>query len=273
MNHLSHSQVSMWLKCPFQWYCRYILKLKKPPPGPMAFGIAFDDGVTGNYQQKLKTEKDLSIMDTTDIFDESFNKFRDEADWQGANPDDLLETGRGLTKVHMLEEAPTIMPLTVQDKVEIKYNDVYSVVTVSDLVTTTGTIMDWKTTGKSPSKHEDGSYKMSPEHEFQSFIYSLAHRAKHGHDSFDVQFKYHVKNKKPVIRTAKKIVTLAEEGFIVRLYDKVWQSIQLAKEADCFVPNRANMMCSKKQCGFWEDCHAQFGPNLEVANTEKFKIL
>lgn len=267
--HLSHSQITMFLKCPVQWRYRYIDKFKIPPPGPMAFGIAFDEGLTGNYEPKIQTEKDLSAKDVTDLFDVSFGKFRDTADWQGLKPADLQETGRGLTVLHMKEHAPTIMPISVQEKVEVKFCDDFTVKTVSDIVTRSGVIIDIKTAGKSPSKNDDGTYKLSVEHFWQSLIYTHAFKAKNGRDPFAVNFIYHVKNKKPVIRTASRITTPAEEAFILNQYKIVFQAIEIAKKANCFIPNRTNMMCTQKQCGYWSICHEEFGPTLTVNNEIK----
>ena len=273
MGHLSHSQVRMYTGCQMQYKFRYIEGIKIAPPGAMAFGIAFDNGLSGNYEQKIKTEKDLSIMDVTDIFEESFEKFKDaDTDWQGQDPSVLKETGNGLVKVHMLEKAKDIMPLTVQDKVEIKINEDYTIQTITDIVTQDAVIIDIKTAGKSPSKNPDGTYKMSVDHKAQGLIYDVAYKAKYGRDPFAIKFQYHVKNKNPKICDAFHISTPSELEFIKAQYDRVFKAIEVSKENNSFYPNRGYLMCSAKQCGYFEICHQEFGPTLPNKQAEGFKV-
>lgn len=263
--HLSYSQASMWSRCQAQWMFRYIEKLKIPPPGPMAFGIAFDDGLSGNYEQKINTEKDLSISDTTDIFLESFDKIKLEADWQGSSPDEFRVSGIDLTKLHLMDFAPTIIPETVQEKTEIKFSDDFTIIAVTDIVTRAGDIVDIKTTGKSPSKDKKtGSYVLSPTHSDQGLTYTWAYKASRKRDPFGLQFLYHVRTKTPKIVSVKKITTPEEEAFIVDQFNRIHKQIESSKRDNLFIPNRSQMMCSKKQCGYWDVCHDRFGPTCKT---------
>lgn len=155
--HISHSQVSMYLRCQAQYYFRYIMGLKFPPPGPLAFGICFDHGLNGNYTPKIETGKDLSFHDVSDIFVQKWKEFDDSGtDWQVDKPAALRDKGQELIKLHLEQEAKKIMPLTVQENLEMLIDNKISVKTVTDIVTVDSNIIDIKTAGKSPSVSDTG---------------------------------------------------------------------------------------------------------------------
>ena len=81
MNHLSHTQIELFLRCPAQWMFRYIEKRKQPPSGPLAFGITFDDAMNVNYEQKIKTDEDLTTDAVKDAFCTEFDSGKETVTW------------------------------------------------------------------------------------------------------------------------------------------------------------------------------------------------
>ena len=250
-NHISHSQCEMMLRCGAQYYYRYIKGEKIPPSGPLFLGITFDEGLSEQYKQKVNSEKDLSVPDVKDIFVDKFDKGKDTVDWHGDKPEDFREPGIFLVGEHMEENAPKIMPKTVQDKIEVKpegFN--YTIMTVTDLTTRSGDIIDIKTTGKSPSKNkETGEYIMTDSHLRQGAIYNYTYRVKHGIDAFGFETLNHVRKKNPVIIPVRTIITPQIESFAFQQIVRVRSMIDVCKASDIWVPNRGHMMCSRKQCG------------------------
>lgn len=269
MDHISHSQASQILRCPAQYRFRYIDGIKIPPPAAIHFGIAVDEGLSVNYGQKIQTEKDLSAADVTDAFLDKFDHPETDVDWQGEDPADLRETGVGLVALHMASYAPTIFPKAVQDRLTIKFEGLEKpVMMVPDIITREGSVHDIKTCKKSPSKNPDGSYKLSPEHFHQGALYAAGHEAKYGFPATGVQMSYHVKTKTPKIVTAKVVTTPAQEQFTIEQLARAAKMIDLCTENDLWIPNRSHMMCSKKQCGFWDLCIAKYGADRDVMEAQ-----
>lgn len=268
VSHISHSQAEMFMRCPAQWYFRYILGMKVPPSGPLHFGITFDEGLSENYTQKITTEKDLSKNDVTDIFLDKFDGGRDKVDWKAEKPEDFREPGIELVGEHMKTYAPSIMPKSVQEKIEVKPDGFdFNIMTVTDLVTKSSDIVDWKTTGRSPSKNKiTKAYELSESHLRQGSIYNYTYRIKYEIDAYALKFLYHVRKKSPVIIPVEVIVTPDLESFAVQQLFRVRKAIESCEKSETFLPNRGHMMCSEKMCGYWKECHGKFGPTLQIDN-------
>ena len=264
MNHISHSQVGMWFRCQAQWWFRYIQKEKIPPPGPMYFGIKFDDAATTyNYMPKIKTHKDLPIPQVQDHFVAEFDAGKDDADWGAKSADLYREAGPVLIKQHLTEISPAIQPISVQERVEIRPKGWDStIITITDIATKSE-VLDVKTCGKSPSKDkETGLHLLSPDHTQQAIMYNLAFRAQHKRDPVTHRNIYHVVKKAPEIVQVEMIVTPEHEAFTLSVFKMVRDQIEASKTSGIFLPNRSHMMCSQKQCGYWNLCHAKFGPTI-----------
>ena len=264
--HISHSQVGMFLRCPMQYNFRYEQGLKIAPSGPMHFGITFDDGLTANYEQKIESDKDLSPDDVTDVFLEKFDNDT-QVDWKGEKPAEYREAGIKLTHIHLLAIAPHIQPKAVQVRATMKLKAVKKpVIVVPDLITRDYRVIDYKTTGKTPGKDAAGTQMFASEdHSRQLILYAIFHRYEYKVDAFTAEAQYHVRLKKtPKIVTASLVPTPAYQEYAVGQMARVCDAIEVTRQSGIWVPNRGGMMCSEKQCGYWKICHEQFGPVEEV---------
>ena len=72
--HISVSQINMYLHCPASYYYRYVMDLVIPPKVALTRGTAVHSGIEFNYTQKMETEKDLPLEEvkeyTAAVFEE-----------------------------------------------------------------------------------------------------------------------------------------------------------------------------------------------------------
>ena len=276
MNHLSHTQLEMFMRCPAQWMFRYIEKRKQPPSGPLAFGITFDDAMNVNYEQKIKTDEDLSVDDVKDVFVTEFDGKKEQVTWNPKeNPEDFRAQGVDLVEQHMKNYAPDIHPTEVQPRIELQGKDQkYTIVTVPDIITRDKEIIDVKTTGKRPGNLETDKtkpprFKITHGHLLQASIYAVSFLAKFGMEVTATHLLYHIRKKASEILDLSFTPTVAEQAFAMGQIDRVSRQIEFAKAENLFIPNRGHMMCSKKQCGYWDVCHERFGPDERVVSEHR----
>ena len=253
------------MRCPAQYYFRYIQKLKQAPSGPLHFGITFDEGISFNYEQKVTTEKDLPKDDVTDVFLDKFDGGKKEVEWYDEDVEETRDKGIKLVDLHMTDHAPAIKPKLVQEKIEIVVPSVKKkIITVPDLITTDGKVTDFKTTGKTPNKNkETGLFMPSEENLRQGMLYSVAHEAKIGYSPLAVELIYHVKTKTPKIVVVTVATSQAQEEFAIGQVQRVERAITACENEKIYYPNRGHMMCSRKMCGFWLECEQRYGGDVK----------
>ena len=72
--HLSVTQLRMYLRCPLQYYFRYICGLKIPPTGDITLGRTVHAALEENYRQKVETHRDLPLDQVYDILSERWDE-------------------------------------------------------------------------------------------------------------------------------------------------------------------------------------------------------
>lgn len=266
MDHLSHTQFDMFMRCPAQYMFRYVKGIKLPPPGPLFFGKVFDDTMNKNYEQKIKSDKDLKPGDVRDIFVSQFDGGQKDVEWKDEEPDEYRSQGIDLVDQHMVGCAPVIHPAEVQPRIEISgKNRDYTIVTVPDIITREQGIIDVKTTGRRPTNLQDDKgkppvFKISPGHILQASIYAVSFLARTGGWAQATELLYHIRKKASEILKIKFRTSRGEAAFAMGQIDRVAKQIKFSRENSVFIPNRGHMMCSQKHCGYWKVCHETYGP-------------
>ena len=98
LDHISHSQISMWLRCPRQWEYRYVAGLKIPPSGPLIVGSAYHSALEGNFIQKVSSMVDLPLSDCLDIFSDAWEERLSGEElivWDQLGPGECKDQGAG----------------------------------------------------------------------------------------------------------------------------------------------------------------------------------
>ena len=254
--HLSPTQVNMFLRCPAQWYYRYVRGLKRPPSGAATLGSAVDAGITHNYQQKIETQEDLSLDDVLDAFSTDFEARKPDTVWEpNEEPGEVKDDGVRVLSVYHKEAAPKVQPTAVQERVELEIpNFGYRFVAVPDVIEKDSIIRDTKVAKRSPAK-SNGSSVVAPAHQDQMVAYALTYRATREEAEEGCVVDYLVRTKTSKLVQVPLQVTSSHLTYYKNLIALVAKQI----EAQIFTPNRQNYLCSRRYCGYWEECEKDFG--------------
>ncbi len=248
LDHVSVTQIRMYLRCPAQYYFRYVLGLKVPPPGATVLGRAVHCGLEYCFREKLEKMEAPPVNRILDIYDAAFEAERPEADWKEEDPGKAKDDGAALLRLHYQEVAPHLVPAAVERRVEIpmEKENTYLLGFI-DLETADGLIVDHKTVSRTPPEDKAAE-------DIQLSAYALAYRRAHGKMPNGVRLDFLVRNKtvKIVTRSANRT-----EADLIRFW-KLAKGVVKAIQAEVFYPNPDNFMCSPSACGYWEECHKTF---------------
>lgn len=254
--HLSPTQVNMFLRCPAQWYYRYVRGLKRPPSGAATLGSAVDSGITHNYRQKIESHQDLALDEVLDAFSTDFEARKSETLWgPEEKPSQVKDDGARVLSLYQGDVAPTVQPTAVQKRVELDMpNFAYRFVVVPDVVERGSIIRDTKVVKRSPAKVEDAP-ALAPAHQDQMVAYALAYRATQERAEEGCVVDYLVRTKNTKLVQIPFRVTSSHLAYYKNLIGLVARQI----EALIFTPNRQNYLCTRRHCGYWGECEKDFG--------------
>lgn len=280
---LSATQVDMFQRCQYQYYRRYVLGEKSPPTAALAFGRADDETKNRVYSAKIvEPDETLPGPECKALFAAEFDTAaKDVEDWGKDDRGALLDTGTELIGMWREQRAVMTTPAAVQhgfeidlwntdpelvDMAESEPSDLvehlpqpFLVTGVVDVVVDSAVrkfLRDHKTAAR---KNPDKKWQQE---ELQPAIYTLAAEidpALHGVDPNYFEFEIAVKTKKPYLLEHPRVVDRTERAGMVKRLMRARRAIDVSAESGAFLPNRKSTMCSKRWCGFWEACVAEFG--------------
>jgi putative RecB family exonuclease len=243
-NHISVTQIKMFLRCPLQYKFRYIDGLKIPPAGAMVLGRSVHKGIEENYKQKKDSKIDLPLNKVLEIFSESFDRAQkeEEINWEEDTPAEIKDTGIELLKVYQKDIAYKIQPVLVEEGFELEFENVaYTLKGYLDLIDQDKIIRETKTSKRSYAL--DAALT-----DIQLTAYNLAYKYLKGEDPNSLCFDVVVKNKHPKVQTitSPKRTQAELDRFL-----KVMAYVSKAIKEGIFYPNE-NFMC--KVCGYRDRC-------------------
>ena len=241
---LSASSVGTFLRCGYQWYAAYVLRIKSPPSVKQVLGIAAHDAVELNYRQKVETHLDLPVTEVIDSFSDSYDRQVIDVDDPDEDPGKAKDSGVGLVRLYHTEVAPPIQPEYVEQEVKFAI-DGQAWSGYIDLATTDKAIRDTKTTGRTPSDTTQYSIAMTG--------YALGYRHMTGAKEADVVLDFLIRTKTP------KYLPVSSGGPIndaaIATFADVVHDVALSIEAGRFLPNGLySQACA--WCGFTKICPA-----------------
>jgi len=254
MNHISATQINMFLKCQAQYEFRYIEGLKSPPGAALTLGSCFHGATGKNYEQKIESHEDMKINDVCDIFSTHFDHARHDTAWgEDEEPGDVKDSGILTLKEYQSVIAPEVQPI----QVEMKFNIVFSNLETDflgyiDLVDDTEQIRENKTTSRKPSA-------ISHDHKLQQTAYHTGYQVKYKRPPKASRIDYSVVKKKPEIVSIPLEIQAQDIDYFLRLVPGVLASI----ETGIFIPNRGHFLCSQKWCGYAGMCMKRHGGIVE----------
>jgi hypothetical protein len=245
LDHLSHTQVSMFQRCPRQYYYRYVLDIKSPPGSALIRGTAVDRATAHNFTQKLDTGTDLPVDEVTEVAAASFDEAIDRAggesqvDWREDDPGFIKDSSIGLTALHMRVHAPLIQPTDVQVELHREVQDGIDFVGFLDFETSPTKVGDVKTGGR-------GMGQEAADKDMQAHAYAYLK----GH-AIDFGFYRLIDSGKA--RKAEIVQTDRTEAQI-DWYEGAVKDVANAVLAGNFPPNPTSTLCSKRWCGYFDRC-------------------
>lgn len=262
MTTYSPTKLNQFLRCPQQYYYRYVEGLKIPPSSSMAQGLSYHGTEEYNFQQKIESHEDIKSDTLKEYYAEYLDtKLNEGVEWNEEEKStgiekvkgELMDEGVKLVDVAARDLNPKINPIKVEEaftfEIKTEEKDPIEITGRIDLISKDERgqrVHEFKTTARTPSE-------ISFDHQLQGIVYSMATETK------DIQYDYAVKNKTPKIVSLSKQVDATDiEGFVT-LTHKVDHAIR----AGAFYPNRGSMLCSRKWCGYWEKCQQENGGRVK----------
>lgn len=244
---ISATKLGMYNRCPIQYEFRYIKGIKNPPNGLMLQGQVYHKCHATNFEQKIKTLKDMDLADIADAYvtfwdSEVINNpafSRGEIQWD-EDPEKVKKMGLSLVKQYHLEVAPEIIPKEVET---YKLKDIIPNLKAEaylDLIDVNDLIIDHKVVGRKGTQAD-------ADKDLQATMYLWIT------DKGEFEFHKIIRKKIPEIQKIKTIRTEEQKLRFISMVKKTFELIQTG----IFVPRCDGWQCSEVFCGYWNICKAR----------------
>ena len=248
-DHISASQINTYLRCPAQYYYRYVRGMKIPPSSALTRGKCVHAGAEFNYRQKIESHKDIPVNEVTEYVASEFEAQADDtAGAKGEEPGKIKDVTISLSKTYHTLLAPSIQPILVEQEILLNIEP-YDILLKGyvDLVDSNLWVRDTKTSARSPNADVlDKSLQLS------AYAYSMQKIT--GDMPKGVALDYVVATKVPKVVTLEGTRTQQQVDRFVSIAGRVGRAIS----EGCFYPSEQNFLCSPERCGYWKICHEEF---------------
>lgn len=251
LGHLSSTSLKMFLRCPYQFFCRYALGLKMQPGSALTLGKSVDIGLKMNYEQKIESHEDLPEEDILGIYSSEFDSLESGTEWE-ANEDKgaIKDTGIGCLKAFRKEVCPSVQPREVDIKKKVKFEEIdVELLGYFDLLDQEG-IVDNKTAGRKWAEDQ-------PKKEMQSLIYPFLVDPFGEMEKVMIRYDIAVKTKKPYTQQLRLEIKKEQRAGFLKYLAGIIEQIKWCFEKGIWLPRRDNFLCSYKRCGFAEMCEKE----------------
>jgi len=241
VTRVSATQVGQYQRCPRQWAYRYVLGLKVAPDGGLVVGSGVHHAAEVGMLAKVDTGNDPDPEDSAEVAAQYVSEqvqsgdVRMEDDDQGG----LTDRAVRISRAWATEAAPLVMPQAVEQTFDVALSGI-PVTGRMDVVTAT-TVVDWKTSGKSPNP--DDVLKA-----IQTSIYARA-------TGKPLQFIYLVNQVKGV-KVRPIDVSQPQSDEIGRLAESTVGDVAEGMALGVWPRNRNGWHCSARWCGYYDRCMA-----------------
>ena len=232
--HFSISQLTCYLQCPLQYYFQYELGIAwEKTPSAVVFGSSVHDTVEA-INRGLMENKPIKNIEAENVFLSSWkvNLKENQIAWK-EDPSELSEKGKVLIQLYydqMRNEKPTDVELPFRlpliDPLSGLFVERRDVVGKIDAIITEDTIIEIKTSGKSPVQQEI-------DQNIQLTLYSWAYRMLFGYDERVIKVISLVKTKEPKIVVTETQRNKRDHSWLIATIAQVIRGIELK----LFYPN------------------------------------
>ena len=256
LDHISHSQISTWLRCPRQWEFRYVRGLKEPPSGALIEGGSYHSTLEVNFKQKINTHEDMILDDCLDVYSDEWDKrvSREEyIDWGKLRAGQIKDEGASLVSEYMASTSTFVQPVTVEETVVTEIAGV-RFVCIIDIIDSRKIVIDHKTSAR---KFSQIDVDMDIQASAEAFVLNRP-----------IMFQNHVavKTKMPKIQVVKSYRTRTDiewwEEMAIQVLTQMKSGIAPPRPVDAF--GKAGFWCSKRFCGFHDMCRGGTARTVSV---------
>lgn len=262
--HISHSQITSYMRCPMVTYWRYEKGVQVAPVSALSFGSCIHKALEHNYKQKIYSRTDVPDSVVKDVFRDAWREAAKETVFDAErdeNPDMFLDIGIQMLEKYQAEIAPNIQPKAVEVRFKILLPGVpREVLGFIDLIDEDETVIDHKTSRMVPNAMTLGK-------DLQLTLYRIAYRIKFGHNPKRLRYDYLVRKHSKRTGSWAEIHPVpverndAHEKNLIETYKTVCKAVKMKY----FYPIGTNFTCAPSSCGFWPMC---MGKILENKNLD-----
>ena len=256
-DHYSYSQLNE--HCGKKLWFKYLdpRKIKPPPTVAMCFGNVFEHGVNSILEYEyLKTKKDLFLAG---VIREKINSYSDILTGSEFKELESKEERLNLLVTHYASQID-YEPLYLQRKISLKIKDIARPFTgFIDIIAKRGdqlVVIDLKTKEKKPSSAQYGWI-------LQLCIYAIWCHLEFHLDRLPATENHLMVSRKTGYEFVKYDNWISEKDVSEVITGA--QDLENRVENSYFPLNRGHMLCQKKWCGFYDECHKDFNiPDHEI---------
>ena len=242
--YLSVSQVLSYVRCPMQYYWRYIKGIVFPPQARMVEGKAMHKSLEVGHRVYKNTHTPAPLDVLLDAYHDAWKEMKKDVEsWDGEKEDAIVVRDRTFLTDYRTNFVPKMRPQEIERRfwLSMGKNNI-PVVGFVDLIDLEEddepAIVDHKIVAKSKSQAE-------VDNDLQLTVYSYANGAS------KVRFDSFVKLKKPKIAIARSTRVPADGRWAARVFDTVGQAISSGNFPTC---DPSNWACTEKWCGYYSMC-------------------
>lgn len=249
LDHVSHSQIEMWLRCPKQWEYRYVYGLKVPPSGALIEGGCYHETLERNFKIKIHTQEDLPLEECLDTFSVVWDARLLEGEyinWEGRNPGNIKDEGIGLVREYISTISPSVQPVKVEEPYVSEVAGV-KFVCVIDLEEVSLAVIDHKTSAR---VYTQADVDKNLQATAAAFVLGRG-----------IVFYNHIalKTRVPQIQVVKTYRTRADIEWWATMAAQIVQQMKAGmappRSVDAF--GKDGWWCSERFCGFYERCRGE----------------
>lgn len=251
--YLSVTQIEMYLRCPMQYYYRYVNDLKLPPAVSLIEGSSHHESLALNNLTYYKTKENLELSIVQECFSDTFSdqsKIINKREWKlsGETKDSVISRGKKIINNYMKKIAPKIKPNhKPEQKFEIKIGEV-PVLGFID-VESKNRILDYKIVKNMKSRKD-------VENDIQLTVYSKARNKE------NVGFCCLTKGVSSNVAIIESTRNNGDYFAIEQLIRSVVSSIRKGAFPMCN-PNNT-FPCSERWCGYWKICRGKYLKGVRI---------
>ena len=249
ISRLSFSSISMFLRCPKQFWFRYVQGLKSPPAIALIEGSSHHAALEMNNRHKMQKGVDLSTGTVTGKFMEELRTRvkAEDCPYEEEGEDELFLRGKTWHQIYMNDFAPKIHPDMVEEKFEKDLKVDGAPATLSGVIDLgyKNKISDYKTT----SGYGLQMKKRAIDNDLQLSLYAWAAQRR------NVEMICLVKKANPEVVALASSRTQGQVTYALTLARRVMAMVRKFEGEDIYpMCSPDNFLCSEKYCGYWSRC-------------------